>query len=48
MTLLDTQIPLETWLSVPWEEFVKNLQIIAWAISPDGSSRCIEVSQVLT
>jgi hypothetical protein len=29
MTLLEIQIPLETWLSVPWEEFVKNLQIIA-------------------
>jgi Uma2 family endonuclease len=31
-----------------WIVDVQNLQIIAWAIAPDRSSRRIEVSQVLT
>jgi Uma2 family endonuclease len=37
-------------LGIPeyWIVDVQNLQIIPWAIAPDGSSRRIEVSQVLT
>ncbi len=37
-------------LGIPeyWIVDVQKLQIIAWAIAPDGSSRRIEVSQVLT
>jgi Uma2 family endonuclease len=34
-------------ISEYWIVDVQNLQIIAWAIAPDGSSRRIEVSQVL-